>query len=330
MLVIFDGTRDYDGWHKSQCVPVSKKGDLADPNKWRGVMLMDVCSKHFSSVMNGCAFCFLELHGTRFQFGGTPEVGCRDELFTLKSLLNVQRNHILGSYVGFVDLVKVYETANHDLLFGLLEKYGAPPTIVAAIRKIYTSNVVVLKIKKEVREIPQEVGVGQGDNMALVLFPFLIAAFAETLELKWKRAKIEVVTAMIAADDEIGKGQLCSNTPKMFHSKILSAYEIFQCIYVDDGAFPFDTRESLSRGMTLVYRNFTHFGLEMHIGRNGGKSKTECVFFPPPQFFQQHQLPTIRDNRHQTQSMMTRTSTDAPQSLHLDVAMPEDDEDDED
>jgi hypothetical protein len=23
----------------------------------------------------------------------------------------------------------------------------------------------------------------------------------------------------------------------------------------------------------------------MHIGRNGDKSKTECVFFPPPGFF---------------------------------------------
>ncbi len=87
---------------------------------------------------------------------------------------------------------------------------------------------------------------------------------------------------MIAANDEIQKGQLCSHTPKMFRSKILSAYKIFQCLYVDDGAFPFNTRESLSRGMTLVHRHFVHFGLEMHIERNGGKSKTECVFFPPP------------------------------------------------
>ncbi len=183
----FDGTRDYDGWHKSQCIPVQKKGHLADPNKWRGVMLMDVCSKIFSSVMNDRTFCLLKLHGTRFQFGGTPEVGCRDGLFTLKSLLNARRNHDLGSYVGFVDLVKAYDMVNHELFFRLLEKYGLPPTFVAAIRKIYTSNVVVLKIKKEVREIPQEVGVRQGDNMALVLFLFLMTAFAEILELEWKR-----------------------------------------------------------------------------------------------------------------------------------------------
>ncbi len=85
-------------------------------------MLMDVCSKIFSSVMNDRAFCLLKLHGTRFQFGGTPEVGCRNGLFTLKSLLNAQRNHDLGSYIRFVDLVKAYNTANHELLFRLLEK----------------------------------------------------------------------------------------------------------------------------------------------------------------------------------------------------------------
>ena len=57
----FDGTRDYNGWHKNQCVPVPKKGDLADPKKWRGIMLMDVCSKIFSLVLNNRAFRLLEL-----------------------------------------------------------------------------------------------------------------------------------------------------------------------------------------------------------------------------------------------------------------------------
>ncbi len=131
----FDGTRDFDGLHKSQCVPVPKKGNLADPNKWRGVMLMDVYSKIFSSVMNDCTFHLLELHGTRFQFGGTPEIGCQDGLFTLKALLDVQRNHNLGFYIEFVDLVKAYDTANHKLLFHLLEKYAPPPHLLLQLKR---------------------------------------------------------------------------------------------------------------------------------------------------------------------------------------------------
>ncbi len=56
-------------------------------------MLMDVCSKIFSSVMNGQAFRLLKLHGTKFQFGGNPGLGCQDGLFTLKTLINAHKNH---------------------------------------------------------------------------------------------------------------------------------------------------------------------------------------------------------------------------------------------
>ena len=94
---------DHKQWHCSQCVPVSKSGDLSDPNKWTGVMLIDICSKIFSSVMNGRAFKLLETLGTKFQFGGTPELGCRDGLFVLKTMLTLQKNttlpHMLDSLI---------------------------------------------------------------------------------------------------------------------------------------------------------------------------------------------------------------------------------------
>ena len=56
----FDGTTNHKRWHKSQCVPVPKKGNLSNPNKWQGVMLMDMCSKVFSLVMTACAFKLLD------------------------------------------------------------------------------------------------------------------------------------------------------------------------------------------------------------------------------------------------------------------------------
>jgi hypothetical protein len=69
-------------------MPVPIKGDLRDLNKWRGIMLIDMCSKVLSLIMMVCAFQLLNKHSTRFQFGGTPELGCRDGLFTSKALLN--------------------------------------------------------------------------------------------------------------------------------------------------------------------------------------------------------------------------------------------------
>jgi hypothetical protein len=85
-------------------------------------MLMDMCSKVFLSVMMAQTFTLLNKHGTHFQFGGMPEIGCRDGLFTLKALLNTRHNHDLASYIGFVDLVKANNTANHVLLIDILHK----------------------------------------------------------------------------------------------------------------------------------------------------------------------------------------------------------------
>ncbi len=121
VLEFFKGKVDHEGWHNSQCIPVPKKGDLSDPNKWQGIMLMDMCSKVFSLVLNTRAFLLLKKHSTRFQFGGTPDVGCRDGLFTLKALINARQNHNLPLYVGFIDLVKAYDTVNHTLLLCILE-----------------------------------------------------------------------------------------------------------------------------------------------------------------------------------------------------------------
>jgi hypothetical protein len=98
--------------------------------------------------MNGRAFRLLNKHGTHFQFSGTPELGCQDGLFVLKTLLTMRKNHNLPSYVAFVDLVKANDTSNHELLLTLLKKYGAPPCFILAVKRMYQNLVVVLKIKK--------------------------------------------------------------------------------------------------------------------------------------------------------------------------------------
>jgi len=63
-----------------------------------------------------------------------------------------------------------------------------------AVARTYQDPIIVLKIEKEVVELSQTVGVQQGDNMAPVLFLILMSAFAETLEVAWKEAGIDVCT----------------------------------------------------------------------------------------------------------------------------------------
>ena len=147
-----------------------KKGDLSDPNKWRGINLMDVCSKIFPCIMNDRLYCLLDRHGIRTQFGATPNVGCQDGSFTLKSLLHLRHQHNLPTFVAFVDLVKAYDTTNHQLLIEILRQYGAPPKLCNAVERMYRKLSVIIKVGSEKREIEQTVGVRQGDNLPPVFF----------------------------------------------------------------------------------------------------------------------------------------------------------------
>ena len=115
---------------------VHKAGkENSDPNNWSGINLMNVISKVMSRTMNERSFKILDKHGTRYQFGGTPGLGCREGIFTLKTLLHTRRNHNLSTHVAFIDLVKAYDTANHELLIKVLGKYGVPPKLCSIIKR---------------------------------------------------------------------------------------------------------------------------------------------------------------------------------------------------
>ncbi len=65
------------------------------------------------------------------------------------------------------------------------------------------------------------------------------AAAAETLEVKWREAGIEVLKVMHTCDDELETGYMRWHTPHMYNSTKLTTFEIFWLLYVKDGAFHF-------------------------------------------------------------------------------------------
>jgi len=67
-----------------------------------------------------------------------------------------------------------------------------------------------------------------------------------------KKIDIPILSVMTAGDKHLADRKNCSHTPKMVKSKKLTTYEILQCLYVDDGAFPFGTRADMQRGMKFI------------------------------------------------------------------------------
>jgi hypothetical protein len=58
-------------------------------------------------------------------------------------------------------------------------------------------------------------------------------------------------------------------------------FNLFLSLYADDGSFLFKTKEDMAKGATVLYHHIKIFGLLMHIGKNGSKSKTKALYIPP-------------------------------------------------
>ena len=144
-----------------------KKGDRKEAMNYQGIVLQDALARLTSSTITGRLQKILEPNGIEEQFGSQPGRGTIDALYTLRSALQLRREHQTDSYVLFIDLIKAFDTANHALLFRLLGKYGPLPELVAVIEKLHENIHLKLEIEKEASEIPYTVGVKQGGTNTL-------------------------------------------------------------------------------------------------------------------------------------------------------------------
>jgi hypothetical protein len=61
------------------------------------------------------------------QFAYQENTGTNDATYCLCSTLQLRKEqHQQDTYLLFIDLIKAFDTANHGLLFAILEKYGTP------------------------------------------------------------------------------------------------------------------------------------------------------------------------------------------------------------
>ena len=158
----------------------------------------------------------------------------------------------------------------------------------------------------------------QGDNMAPVLFLFLMSIVADLLEKAWEENDIDRVSFVRESDETYRGGQIFRhNVKKCSRSNSLISFNVDYTIYVDDKALPFVSREQMCKGLPLVQAIFKRLGMEMHVGSLTEKlndetgmtekiieeSKTECTFFHPPGFYKQLALANGDFSDSQMQSL---------------------------
>ena len=125
---------NYDEWQTALLKMLYKgKGDAKDPTNYQGIVLQDIFACLMSIIVANRLKVLLQKCGIEEQFGSQSHRGTIDVLFCICLALQLHKEHCLDTYVLFVDLIKAFDTADHELLFLLLAHYGAPPMHIDVI-----------------------------------------------------------------------------------------------------------------------------------------------------------------------------------------------------
>jgi hypothetical protein len=147
------------------------------------IINLDTTHHNLSAIIGGQLHQLIKKCGMEEQFAYQENNGTNDATYCLRSALQQRKEHQQDAYLLFIDLIKAFDTANHDLLFAILEKYGAPRALIDVIRHLHDNFQLELVFdKKNQAIIDYTVGVRQGDNMAGLLFLFLMQAMDESFE----------------------------------------------------------------------------------------------------------------------------------------------------
>ena len=206
------------------------------------------------------------------QSGFMPSHGCVDATATLKATLQSMKDRNHDAYVLFVDLMKAFDSVNREMLWQILAKYGIPVPLVDVIEKMYADIEVTTSVGKAKTTFPSTSGVKQGDNLAPLLFLFVVQAATETMEKNWSFEKPDLSVTpknLMNHRDSAKRG----HTPLAFN----------KAFYADDAAFIFLSRAELIEGTTFITKEFARFGLAVHLGTKEPTrvpGKTEAMHFP--------------------------------------------------
>jgi len=270
----WDGENPPESWKWGKMVPIAKPGgDHLNAGDTRPILLQNAFQRIASAIINKRLQKLMKVVGIEEQNGFTPNKGCPDAIFSLTRALEKRAEHEQGTWALFLDIVKAFDRVPRACLWAVLQRYGVPPKLLGRIQNLYENTKIEISVGDEKDFINSNTGVKQGDNLSPTLFIFVMQAALETLKdlEQWPEGG-NPIFFWNKDGTTVGKNWRIQSGKEFTYSG--------SC-YADDNVFIYDSREALMAGTNIIFDHFLKFGLEMHVGRNGRRSKTEAMYCPP-------------------------------------------------
>jgi len=215
-----------DMWSRSVIFPLFKKGNPNCPENYRGISLLSIVSKLFTSILNKRLYTWAEVEEkiSVEQAGFRRGYSTIDHIFTLISMIKNSFNHKPKRklYVAFVDYKKAFDSVDREKLWSVLQKLKTSSKMIRMLQGIYKSVQSCVKWGSETSELfdcPS--GVKQGCMLSPLIFSLLITEVADCVTENGKHGfqflpNLKEIFLLLFADDIC----LISSTPLGLQNQI--------------------------------------------------------------------------------------------------------------
>src|SRR6218665_2572562 len=192
-------------WGKAIIVPIHKKKDTRDCNNYRGISLLSVPGKVYTSILRQRLKRYVEEIMAEEQAGFRAARGTMDQLFVIRQLAEKYFEKNKNLYNNFIDFRQAFDSVWQQGLWQVLRNYGIPEELVELLEDMYSKSPSAVRVDGELTEwFRVTVGVRQECGLSHYLFNLILEAmmsFALKSTEAGARVGGQIVSNLRFADD---------------------------------------------------------------------------------------------------------------------------------
>ena len=196
-----------EDWCKAVIVPLYKgKGSQLDCKNYRGISLLSVAGKLYAKVLIERVMNATDEKLWDAQAGFRKGMGCTDQVFSLRCMVEKSLAKNQRLFCAFVDLEKAYDKVRRDELWSALSVHGVSSSLIRALKSLYENSSACVRVNGAYTEwFNIEKGVRQG----CVASPWLFNLFMDTCLTGLKESDYGIrmngltVKCLLYADDQV-------------------------------------------------------------------------------------------------------------------------------